>query len=150
MICSFNDPEHIRFKGDLEACVETIEKMELDGLILIGNLDCHLDSAFIAEACAYKGLNTRIIGVPASAESDIPFVQQSIGYDSVCRVFSSIVGSLGYEAWTTGDKWVFVRIKGAALSHIAVECALQTHPNMVLIPEEIVDEQRTLADVTKR
>eukprot|EP00746_Dinoflagellata_sp_MGD_P032014 gnl/MRDRNA2_/MRDRNA2_176175_c0_seq1.p1 gnl/MRDRNA2_/MRDRNA2_176175_c0~~gnl/MRDRNA2_/MRDRNA2_176175_c0_seq1.p1 ORF type:complete len:801 (+),score=112.81 gnl/MRDRNA2_/MRDRNA2_176175_c0_seq1:31-2403(+) len=150
MLCSFGEPVHLESKADVDACVNTIDHMSLDGLVLIGNLDCHLDSAVLTETCAARGIATIIVGVPASAEADMPFVQQTLGYDTVCRVFSSIVGNLACEAWTAGDKWIFVRIKGHALSHIAIECALQTHPNLVLIPEEIVDAQRSLADITKR
>jgi len=133
LLCHFGDPSSLRFKDDLKAVTRTIGSMLLDGLVLLGNLECQADAAFIAEACAAEKYTTRVVGVPVSVDCDFPFVQQTIGYDTVCRTLSAHLGSLGRLAETTGHMWIFVRTMGNAWSHIAVQCTLQAHPSIALL-----------------
>ncbi|MQM10078.1 hypothetical protein Taro_042967, partial [Colocasia esculenta] len=42
-----------------------------------------------------------------------------------------------------------VRLMGRAASHITLECALQTHPNITLIGEEVAAKRQTLKNVTE-
>lgn len=95
-------------------------------------------------------MKTKVIGVPASTESDFPFIQQSIGFDTVTKTFASIIGSLWCEAATSRNQWFFVRIKGVSdLSHTALECSLLTHPTLVLLSEEVAVKKMSLNDLTK-
>ena len=91
-------------------------------------------------------LPTKIIGVPSSVENDIPLVEQSLGHDTACRVYSSIIGSLATLAASSKRQWCFVRIAGRSLSHIVTEIGLQTHPNLILVAEELTARRMSLAD----
>lgn len=148
MLCQFAEPASLAFKNHLKAVIATIAKRQLDGLVLVGNLESHVDSAFIAEACAAERLPTRVVGVPVSLHSNFPFVQQTVGYDTICRTLSSYIGNVGNMAKVSGNKWVFTRIVGDAWSHVAVECALQAFPNLVLLSGSWVMGQ-SLAKIVK-
>uniref|UniRef100_A0A453RFP7 Phosphofructokinase domain-containing protein n=1 Tax=Aegilops tauschii subsp. strangulata TaxID=200361 RepID=A0A453RFP7_AEGTS len=39
---------------------------------------------------------------------------------------------------------------GRKASHVALECALQSHPNMVLLGEEVAASKLTISDITKQ
>mmetsp|Transcript_86553 Transcript_86553/g.242403 ORF Transcript_86553/g.242403 Transcript_86553/m.242403 type:complete len:1312 (-) Transcript_86553:80-4015(-) len=132
MLCQLNDIENLRCKADLFAAMANIERLHLDGLILAGNLEAQVDTALIAEACEARKLRTRVVGVPISIDCDFPFVQQTVGYDTMCRTLTAYIGAIGSEAESSA-KWIFFRMVGSEWSHIAVECTLRTHPQYVLL-----------------
>ena len=80
---------------------------------------------------------TRVLGVPASVQSDIPLIEQSVGFDTAAKVFGSIAGNLAADAASSKKWWYFVRISGYSSSHIAAECMLQCHPQLVILSEEV-------------
>jgi len=140
MLCQFSEPGlfdgavgSLAFKERLKAVVVTIAKQRLDGMLFVGDLPSQVATAFIAEACAAERLATRVVGVPVSLDCNFPFVQQTIGYDTLCRTLSCYIGDLGNLAKTMGNQWVFIRTMGDSWSHIAIECTLRTHPNLVLM-----------------
>jgi 6-phosphofructokinase len=130
----------IRTSSELAACARTCRKHRLDGLVVVGGVGTHADTALLAER-----LPTRVIGVPASIENDIPLVERSLGHDTACRVYASVVGALGTLVASSKRQWCFVRIAGRSLSHIIGEIARMTHPNLVILSEEI--EGWSLADL---
>ena len=130
----------IRSSAELAACDRTCRKLALDGLVVVGGVGTHADTALLAER-----LSTRVIGVPASIENDIPLVECSLGHDTACQVYSSVVGSLGTLAASSKRQWCFIRIAGRSLSHLIANIASQTHPNLVIMSEEI--EGWSLADL---
>jgi len=133
LLCYSSEGGCLVFKDHLSAVTGTIRKQRLDGLVVVGNMEAQVDAAFITEACAAQRLECSVIGVPVSIDCDFPFVQQSIGYDTVCHTLSAYIGQLGCMAQATGRLWIFVRMTGDAWSHIAVQCTLQAHPNIVLL-----------------
>lgn len=137
----------ISTRQELIACVRSCKKLRLDGLVVVGGLGTHADTALLAELVAAQNIPTKIIGVPASVENDIPLVEQTLGHDTACRVYSSIIGSLATLAASSKRQWCFVRISGRSLSHIITEVALQTHPNLILIAEELTARRMSLADI---
>ena len=137
----------LRTREELHACIATLEILRLDGLVVVGGLGTHADTALLAELVVAHRLPTRVIGVPASIENDIPLVEQSLGHDTACRVYASIVGSLAALAASKKRQWCFVRLPGKSASHVLTEVALQTHVNLVLTAEELQAKRMSLADV---
>eukprot|EP00397_Hematodinium_sp_SG-2012_P001762 GEMP01001767.1.p1 GENE.GEMP01001767.1~~GEMP01001767.1.p1 ORF type:complete len:1263 (+),score=241.68 GEMP01001767.1:74-3862(+) len=137
-----------RSSEELRQCAASARKLKLDGLVVVGGVGTHADTALVSEYFQENEVPCRVIGVPCSIESDIPFVEQSLGYDTACKVYASIVGNLATDAATSGSTWYFIRIAGRSVSHIAAECALQTNPNIVLVSEEIQSRRLSLSDVT--
>eukprot|EP00927_Polykrikos_kofoidii_P076426 TRINITY_DN73530_c0_g1_i1.p1 TRINITY_DN73530_c0_g1~~TRINITY_DN73530_c0_g1_i1.p1 ORF type:complete len:1421 (+),score=227.21 TRINITY_DN73530_c0_g1_i1:97-4359(+) len=142
MICQFGS--YPSLAGHLQDVMKTIKRQNLDGLVLAGHLSSLVDSAAVAEACAEERLSTRVVGVPISWDCNIPFVQQSVGYDTVARTLSSFVGNLGSLAKASEDTWVFIRTVGDSWSHLAVQCALKTCVNVVLLSgDELLGQSLT-------
>jgi 6-phosphofructokinase 1 len=46
--------------------------------------------------------------------------------------------------------WYFIRLMGRDPSHLVLECAMQTHPNLVIISEECSQRGETLIDIVNR
>jgi pyrophosphate--fructose-6-phosphate 1-phosphotransferase len=130
----------IRSSAELSACARTCGKLKLNGLVVVGGVGTHADTALLAER-----LPTRVIGIPASIENDIPLVACSLGFDTACKTIASIVGCLGTLAASTKRQWCFVRIAGRSLSHIIAQVGRLTHPNLVILSEEL--EGWSLADL---
>lgn len=133
---------------NLAACAATVRKLQLDGLVVWGGRNVHSWTARLAEYFQEQQVPTRVIAVPASVQSDLPLIEQTVGYDTVCKLFSSIVGNLGMQTASSGKVWCFVRIPGRSISHIAAEVALETHPQVVLMSADSGKEQLGLHEVT--
>jgi diphosphate--fructose-6-phosphate 1-phosphotransferase len=125
-------------------------KLSLDGLILVGGPVTGSDTAMLAEYFESKGVRTRVLGVPATIDGDLysnSGLEASIGFDTACRVYASLVGNLAKDAASACKYWYFVRMMGRSPSHITLECANLTQPNVALIGEEIEAKRMTLAEV---
>jgi pyrophosphate--fructose-6-phosphate 1-phosphotransferase len=134
---------------DLQQCAATVDRLKLDGLVLVGGCDTQCTTAMTSEHFLASGLSCRVIGVPASMDSDVPLIEQTSGFDTACKVLSSILGSLATDAASSKKTYYFVRIAGQSLSHTAAECTLQVHPHLVLLPrEDLVDSDFTLDEIT--
>jgi pyrophosphate--fructose-6-phosphate 1-phosphotransferase len=71
----------------------------------------------------------------------------SFGFDTACKTYSATIGSLLRDALSAKKYFFFVKMMGRSASHVALECALQTHPNMTLISEEVAAKKTTLSEI---
>ena len=142
--------ESLVSESDFDAAIHTIETLNLDGLVIVGNLEGQLAAAILTEKLLSSpgSIKTKIISVPVSAENEIPFIRQSVGNDTVTRVFSTAISNLWTECHSSRHRWYFVRLMSHHVSHLALECALATHPNIVLVTEEIAARKQSLMAVT--
>jgi len=128
-----SQPEDLlRLGSDFAACAQTVRNYKLDGLVVWGGRNVHSWTPRLSEWFVEHKVQTVVIGVPASVQSDLPLIEQTLGYDSMCKLLASIVGNLATQAASSGKTWYFVRIAGRSISHIAAEVALLTHPHVVL------------------
>ncbi|KEP61795.1 UNVERIFIED_CONTAM: phosphofructokinase domain-containing protein [Hammondia hammondi] len=128
--------EHFINEFELQQCIKTIQALRLDGLVVLGGTSAVSDAAILTEHLLDSDTQTCVVGVPMTVDNGVPFIEACLGHDTVCRVFNSIIGSLMHES-RSSKCWYFIRVSGKCLSHLAAECALDTHPNLVLINEEI-------------
>ncbi|XP_041997814.1 pyrophosphate--fructose 6-phosphate 1-phosphotransferase subunit beta-like isoform X2 [Salvia splendens] len=145
MICSGRDkietPEHAE---------ETVNMLDLDGLVVIGGDDSNTNACLLAENFREKKMKTRVIGCPKTIDGDLKCkeVPTSFGFDTACKIYSEMIGNVMVDARSTGKYYHFVRLMGRAASHITLECSLQTHPNITIIGEEVAATKQTLKNVT--
>jgi len=139
----------IRSAEQLEQAAAACAKFALDGLVLVGGPVSNSDTALLAEHFASHGVATKVIGVPATIDGDLynNGVEASIGFDTACRVYASLVGNLATDAASARKYWYFVRMMGRSPSHITLECANLAQPNIALIGEEVEARRMTLAEV---
>ena len=134
---------------DLDACLKNFEAMDLDGLVVIGGDDSNTNAAMIAEYLRAKGSKTCVVGVPKTIDGDMKndHIEASFGFDTASKVYSELIGNISRDATSAVKYWHFVRLMGRAASHVTLECALQTHPNVTLISEEIQAKGTTLEEI---
>ncbi|CAN6902239.1 unnamed protein product [Brassica oleracea] len=148
MICSGRDK--IETPEQFKQAEETAKKLDLDGLVVIGGDDSNTNACLLAENFRSKNLKTRVIGCPKTIDGDLKCkeVPTSFGFDTACKIYSEMIGNVMIDARSTGKYYHFVRLMGRAASHITLECALQTHPNIIIIGEEVSAQKQTLKNVT--
>ncbi|MBI2844238.1 MAG: diphosphate--fructose-6-phosphate 1-phosphotransferase [Armatimonadetes bacterium] len=136
-------PEH------LAACKKNFAEMDLDGLVVIGGDDSNTNAAVLAEYLLAEGSKTVIIGAPKTIDGDMKNgrIEASFGFDTACKTYSELIGNICRDATSAVKYWHFIRLMGRAASHVALECALQTQPNITLISEEIHTKGITLEEI---
>ncbi|WOH12099.1 hypothetical protein DCAR_0831598 [Daucus carota subsp. sativus] len=148
MICSGRDK--IETQEQFKQAQETAQKLDLDGIVVIGGDDSNTNACLLAENFRSNNLKTRVIGCPKTIDGDLKCkeVPTSFGFDTACKIYAEMIGNVMTDARSTGKYYHFVRLMGRAASHITLECALQTHPNITLIGEEVASKKETLKNVT--
>ncbi|XP_062153148.1 pyrophosphate--fructose 6-phosphate 1-phosphotransferase subunit beta-like [Alnus glutinosa] len=148
MICSGRDK--IETPEQFKQAEETAKKLDLDGIVVIGGDDSNTNACLLAENFRGKTMKTRVIGCPKTIDGDLKCkeVPTSFGFDTACKIYSEMIGNVMTDARSTGKYYHFVRLMGRAASHITLECALETHPNIAIIGEEVAAKKQTLKSVT--
>lgn len=148
MICSGRDK--IETPEQFKQAEQTALKFDLDGLVVIGGDDSNTNACLLAEYFRVKNVKTRVIGCPKTIDGDLKCkeVPASFGFDTACKIYAEMIGNVMIDARSTGKYYHFVRLMGRAASHITLECALQTHPNVTIIGEEVAAKKLTLKNVT--
>ena len=134
---------------DLAACKKNFANMGLDGLVVIGGDDSNTNAALLAEYLRAENSKTVVIGVPKTIDGDMKNeqIEASFGFDTAAKTYSELIGNICRDATSAVKYWHFIRLMGRAASHVALECALQTHPNICLISEEIQAKGTTLQEI---
>ncbi len=122
----------------ISAAMETCQHLRLDGLVVIGGDDSNTNAAILAEAFLAKGCETKVIGIPKTIDGDLQSeaIEISFGFDSACKTYSELIGNIGRDALSAKKYYHFIKLMGRSASHIALECAIATHPNLCFIGEE--------------
>ncbi len=141
----------IETEKQFAATLATAKKRKLDGIVIIGGDDSNTNAALLAEYFLQHGGSTAVVGVPKTIDGDLKndAIEVSFGFDTACKTYSETIGSIARDALSAGKYYFFVRLMGRSASHIALECALQTHPNFTLIGEEVLVKKQTVQDITK-
>ena len=139
----------IETQEDLHLALACVQKLSLDGLIIIGGDDSNTNAAVLAEYFRKEGCPVKVIGVPKTIDGDLKNtdVAISFGFDTACRVYAESIGNIACDALSAKKYTHFIRLMGRSASHIALECALATQPNLTLIAEEIFAQQKSLSQI---
>lgn len=136
----------------LASALNTVEFMQLDGLVIVGGDDSNTNAAILSEYFTSKNSQTVVIGVPKTIDGDLKntYVATSFGFDTACKIFSEAIGNIARDCLSAKKYYHFIKLMGRSASHIALECGLSTHPNMLLIAEEIAENKQTLQQITNQ
>jgi len=133
------------------ASLETAKKMELNAVVVIGGDDSNTNAALLAEYFIEQGSPTQVIGCPKTIDGDLKneHIETSFGFDTACKTYSELIGNIERDATSAKKYWHFIKLMGRAASHIALECALQTQPNVCLISEEVEKKNLSLNQIVE-
>jgi diphosphate-dependent phosphofructokinase len=126
--------------------LETAKKLGLNAVVIIGGDDSNTNAALLAEYFLEAKSDIQVIGCPKTIDGDLKnqYIETSFGFDTACKTYSELIGNLMRDANSSKKYWHFIKLMGRAASHIALECALETQPNVCLISEEIETKQYSL------
>jgi pyrophosphate--fructose-6-phosphate 1-phosphotransferase len=129
--------------------LETAQKLGLNAVVIIGGDDSNTNAALLAEYFLAQGSDIQVIGCSKTIGGDLKneYIETSFGFDTACKTYCELIGNLMRDANSSKKYWHFIKLMGRAASHIALECALQTQPNVCLISEEIETNQYSLDTV---
>jgi len=130
---------------------EVLRKNNISALVIIGGDDSNTNAALLAEYFAHAGSEISVIGVPKTIDGDLKNeqIEVSFGFDTATKTYSELIGNIGRDANSAKKYWHFIKLMGRSASHICLECALQTHPNVAIISEEVEQKHITLNEIVQ-
>ncbi|GAB2289316.1 hypothetical protein Dimus_023620 [Dionaea muscipula] len=144
--------DQIRTIEQVNAALAACKALKLDGLVIIGGVTSNTDASQLAETFADAKCPTKVVGVPVTLNGDLKnqFVETDVGFDTICKVNSQLISNVCTDALSAEKYYYFIRLMGRKASHVALECTLQSHPNMVILGEDVATSKLTLFDLTKQ
>ncbi len=141
----------IETEEQFAATLATAKKRKLKAIVIIGGDDSNTNAAVLAEYFKEKGEPIQVIGVPKTIDGDLKndYVETSFGFDTAVKTYSELIGNIARDANSAKKYWHLIKLMGRAASHICLECALQTQPNIALISEEVEAKNQTLKDIVE-
>ena len=129
---------------------DVCKKHGITALVIIGGDDSNTNAAVLAEYFAAKNAGVQVIGCPKTIDGDLKNedIECSFGFDTATKTYSEIIGNIERDSKSAMKYWHFVKVMGRSASHVALECALQTQPNVCLISEEVAEKKMSLAQIT--
>ena len=132
-----------------EIVVANCRKHGVNALVIIGGDDSNTNAAVLAEYCAAHNTGIQVIGCPKTIDGDLKNedIECSFGFDTATKTYSEIIGNIQRDANSAKKYWHFIKVMGSSASHVALECALQTQPNICLVGEEVAAKKMSLAQI---
>lgn len=132
--------------------LEILKEMGISALVIIGGDDSNTNAAVLAEYYRSIGAGVSVIGCPKTIDGDLKndLIETSFGFDTACKVYSEVIGNIQRDCNSARKYWHFIKLMGRSASHIALECALQTHPNVCIISEEVEANDLSLDEIVNR
>ncbi|MFZ1236384.1 MAG: diphosphate--fructose-6-phosphate 1-phosphotransferase [Prevotella sp.] len=134
-----------------EKGLEILRELNIKALVIIGGDDSNTNACVLAEYYAAKKYGIQVIGCPKTIDGDLKNdqIETSFGFDTATKTYSELIGNIERDCNSARKYWHFVKLMGRSASHIALECALQTQPNICLISEEIEEKDQTLNEIVE-
>jgi len=128
---------------------ENCKKHGVNALVIIGGDDSNTNAGVLAEYFAAHNTGIQVIGCPKTIDGDLKNedIECSFGFDTATKTYSEMIGNIQRDANSAKKYWHFIKVMGRSASHVALECALQTQPNICLVGEEVAAKKMSLAQV---
>ncbi|MBR1754807.1 diphosphate--fructose-6-phosphate 1-phosphotransferase [bacterium] len=134
-----------QFEKSLAVC----KKLNINAVVIIGGDDSNTNAALLAEWFVANNADIQVIGCPKTIDGDLKNdqIEISFGFDTATKTYSELIGNIQRDANSAKKYWHFIKIMGRSASHVALEAALQTQPNITLISEEVEEKKLSLNDI---
>lgn len=139
-------------KEQFDKGLEILKELNISALVIIGGDDSNTNAAVLAEYYKQIGAGVQVLGCPKTIDGDLKndLIETSFGFDTATKVYSEVIGNIQRDCNSAKKYWHFIKLMGRSASHIALECALQTQPNVCIISEEIEAKNLTLQDIVNQ
>ncbi|MGM9702331.1 MAG: diphosphate--fructose-6-phosphate 1-phosphotransferase [Prevotella sp.] len=129
--------------------LEILKALDIKALVIIGGDDSNTNACVLAEYYKAIGAGVQVIGCPKTIDGDLKNseIETSFGFDTATKVYSEVIGNIMRDCNSAKKYWHFIKLMGRSASHVTLECALQTRPNITLIGEEVEAKNQSLDDV---
>ena len=136
-------------KEQFDKGLEILKELNIKALVIIGGDDSNTNAAILAEYYKSIEAGVQVIGCPKTIDGDLKngLIETSFGFDTATKVYSEVIGNIQRDCNSAKKYWHFIKLMGRSASHIALECALQTQPNICIVSEEIEQKDMTLDDI---
>lgn len=136
-------------KEQFDKGLEILKQLNINALVIIGGDDSNTNACVLAEYYKAIGAGVQVIGCPKTIDGDLKNseIETSFGFDTATKVYSELIGNIERDCNSAQKYWHFVKLMGRSASHVTLECALQTQPNLTLIGEEVEAKEQTLDDI---
>ncbi len=134
-----------QFRESLKVC----QKLGISAVVIIGGDDSNTNAALLAEWFVKNNTGIQVIGCPKTIDGDLKNeqIEISFGFDTATKTYAELIGNIQRDANSAKKYWHFIKIMGRSASHVALEAALQTQPNITLISEEVEAKQMSLESI---
>jgi len=135
--------------SQFESGLEILRELGIKALVIIGGDDSNTNACVLAEYYAAKNYGVQVIGCPKTIDGDLKNsqIETSFGFDTACKTYSELIGNIERDCNSARKYWHFIKVMGRSASHIALECALQTQPNICLVSEEVEAKEQSLDEI---
>ena len=136
-------------KEQFDKGLEILKALDIKALVIIGGDDSNTNACVLAEYYRAIDAGVQVIGCPKTIDGDLKNseIETSFGFDTATKVYSEVIGNIMRDCNSAKKYWHFIKLMGRSASHVTLECALQTHPNITLIGEEVEAKNQSLDDV---
>lgn len=134
-----------QFQESLKVC----QKLGIKAVVIIGGDDSNTNAALLAEWFVKHNAGIQVIGCPKTIDGDLKNeqIEISFGFDTATKTYAELIGNIERDANSAKKYWHFIKIMGRSASHVALEAALQTQPNITLISEEVEEKKMSLSSI---
>ena len=132
-----------------EIVADVAKKHGLTAIVIIGGDDFNTNAAVLAEYMAADGTGVQVIGCPKTIDGDLKNedIEASFGFDTATKTYAEVIGNIERDCNSAKKYWHFIKVMGRSASHVALECALKTQPNICLISEEVAAKKMSLSQI---
>ena len=136
-------------KEQFDKGLEILKALDIKAPVIIGGDDSNTNACVLAEYYKAIDAGVQVIGCPKTIDGDLKNseIETSFGFDTATKVYSEVIGNIMRDCNSAKKYWHFIKLMGRSASHVTLECALQTHPNITLIGEEVEAKNQSLDDV---
>ena len=136
-------------KEQFAIVADVCKKHGITAVVIIGGDDSNTNAAVLAEYFAANNTGVQVIGCPKTIDGDLKneYIECSFGFDTATKTYSELIGNIERDANSSKKYWHFIKVMGRSASHVALECALKTQPNICLISEEVAAKKMSLSQI---
>ena len=136
-------------REQFDIVAQVAKKHGITAIVIIGGDDSNTNAAVLAEYMAAQKTGVQVIGCPKTIDGDLKNedIETSFGFDTATKTYSEVIGNIERDANSAKKYWHFIKLMGRSASHVTLECALQTQPNICLVGEEVAAKKQSLSEI---